>query len=183
MNPMQKQQINILVAPNSMKGSLSAFEFADVLEEAFLKVSDNFSIRKVPVADGGDFTGQVLQKALGAQTFETTVMNPFGKPVASRFAVAGQTAVIEMADASGIKLLMQDELNPMDASSFGTGQLIAAAIAKGCTQILLGAGGAQQSTAAPVCCRPWDSNFTTRRDSLLMGQGRILVKFIRLLRL
>jgi glycerate 2-kinase len=71
---MSKKQLNILVAPNSMKGSLNAFDFADVVEKAFLNVSSDFSVRKVPVADGGDFTGEVLSRALNAEVVEMELM-------------------------------------------------------------------------------------------------------------
>jgi glycerate 2-kinase len=138
---MSKKQLKILVAPNSMKGSLNAFDFADVVEKAFLNVSSDFSVRKVPVADGGDFTGEVLCRALNAKVVETTVNDPLGRKVQSKFAKTGKTAIIEMADASGIKLLKTDELNPLKTSSFGTGQLINEALNSGCTEIFLGVGG------------------------------------------
>lgn len=138
---MSKKKINVLVAPNSMKGSLNAFEFADIVEKAFSEVSSVYSIRKVPVADGGDFTGEVLCRALNAKVVEKEVIDPLGRPVKSKYAVSGEKAIIEMADASGIKLLKPGELNPMETSSFGTGQLIREAINAGCTEILLGVGG------------------------------------------
>ena len=59
--------MKLLVAPNSMKGSLNAFDFADTIEKAFLDCSEKYEVRKVPVADGGDFTGEVLQRYLNAQ--------------------------------------------------------------------------------------------------------------------
>jgi glycerate kinase len=124
-----------------MKGSLNAFEFADAVEKAFTEVSPLFSVRKLPVADGGDFTGEVLRRAFDAQEIELTVQDPLGRPVRSKYGIAGNTAIIEMADASGMKLLSPEELNPLEASSFGTGQLMANAIEKGCTEILLGVGG------------------------------------------
>ncbi|SHE48175.1 glycerate kinase [Mariniphaga anaerophila] len=133
--------MKVLVAPNSMKGSLNAFEFADVVEKAFFDVSSDFIVRKVPVADGGDFTGEVLCRALNAVPVEVEVKDPLGRLVQSKYAKIGQKAIIEMADASGIKLLRSNELNPMETSSFGTGQLIRAALKDGCTEILLGVGG------------------------------------------
>ena len=138
---MKRKRMNILVAPNSMKGSLNAFEFADAIEKAFNEVSPLFSVRKLPVADGGDFTGEVLRRAFDAQEIELTVQDPLGRPVRSKYGISGNTAIIEMADASGMKLLSPEELNPLKASSFGTGQLMANAIEKGCTEILLGVGG------------------------------------------
>jgi glycerate kinase len=138
---MKKKQLKVLVAPNSMKGSLNAFDFADEVEKAFMKISSGFLVRKIPVADGGDFTGEVLCNALGAKVVEVEVKDPLGRPVRAKYARAGKKAVIEMADASGIKLLRPNELNPLETSSFGTGQLINEAINAGCTEILLGVGG------------------------------------------
>lgn len=133
--------MRILIAPNSMKGSITATEFANVVEKAFLEVSGEFSIRKVPVADGGDFTGEVLRQALGAEQVFHEVLDPLGRKINAQFAVSKKTAIIEMADASGIKLLQDHELNPLKTSTYGTGQLIARAIELGCTEILLGIGG------------------------------------------
>jgi glycerate 2-kinase len=138
---MIRNNINILIAPNSMKGSLTAFEFADIVEEAFMQVSPCFSVRKLPVADGGDGTGEVLFRALDAEVVKEKVVDALGRTIHSKYAVTGKTAIIEMADASGVKHLKAEELNPLKASSFGTGQLIKKALEKGCTQIWLGAGG------------------------------------------
>ena len=138
---MKKKQLKVLIAPNSMKGSLNAFDFADEVEKAFMKISSGFLVRKIPVADGGDFTGEVLCNALGAKVVEVEVKDPLGRPVRAKYARAGKKAVIEMADASGIKLLRPNEMNPLETSSFGTGQLINEAINAGCTEILLGVGG------------------------------------------
>ncbi len=173
---MKNEKIKVLVAPNSMKGSLSAFEFADVVEEAFMKVSDRFSVRKVPVADGGDFTGEVLQKALNAQNVQAKVMDPFGRTIPSKYTVAGKTAVIEMADASGIKLLKHEELNPMEASSFGTGELIAAAIENGCTEILLGVGGSATVDGGSGMMQALGVCYYDKNNNPVDGNGKNLGK-------
>lgn len=133
--------MNVLIAPNSMKGSLNAIEFADIVESAFLQCSDKFKIRKVPVADGGDFTGEILKNALNAKEQSATVKGPFGQEIQSKYAVSNKTAIIEMADASGMKLVEEAQLNPMKATSYGTGQLINEALKNGCNKIYLGIGG------------------------------------------
>ncbi len=133
--------MNILIAPNSMKGSLNADEFASSVEEGFKSVSLVFNIRKVPVADGGDYTGNLLIRALSADTETEKVQDPLGRETEAFFGVKGDTAVIEMASASGIRLLSPEERNPEAASTFGTGQLMRAALKKGCTRIILGVGG------------------------------------------
>ncbi|VAW21754.1 Glycerate kinase [hydrothermal vent metagenome] len=133
--------MNILAAPNSMKGSLDAFDFSDAIEKAFLDVSGSFKVKKIPVADGGDLTGEVLCRALNAKTVQTVARDPLGRGITVQYAVSGNTAIIEMANVSGMKLLDEEELNPMVASSYGTGELILDAASRGCTNILLGVGG------------------------------------------
>ena len=98
--------MNILVAPNSMKGSLSAFELADLIEKAFNDaVPAFFNIRKLPVADGGDDTVNVLMNALGLEAQVVAVTDPLGRTVMAEYGYNNGLAVIEMANASGIKLL------------------------------------------------------------------------------
>ncbi len=138
---MENNKINILVAPNSMKGSLSAFDFTNIVEKAFNDCSDIFLVRKVPVADGGDFTGEVLQRNFQASEIKKEVQGPLGEKIQSRYFISGDKAIIEMADASGMKLIGSAQLNPLKASSFGTGELIADAITKGCNQIFIAIGG------------------------------------------
>jgi glycerate 2-kinase len=171
---MSKKQIKILVAPNSMKGSLNAFDFADVVEKAFLKVSDDFSVRKVPVADGGDFTGEILHRALKAEVVETTIHDPIGRKVQSKFAKAGKIAIIEMADASGIKLLKTEELNPLKTSSFGTGQLIQESINSGCAEILLGVGGSATVDGGMGMLEAFGFQFFDENGLELIGNGKNL---------
>jgi glycerate 2-kinase len=175
---MKKKKMNILVAPNSMKGSLNAFEFADAIEKAFNEVSPLFSVRKLPVADGGDFTGEVLRRAYDAKVVELTVKDPLGRPVRSKYGVAGNTAIIEMADASGMKLLDPKELNPFETSSFGTGQLMADAIGKGCTEILLGVGGSATVDGGTGLLTSLGFQLLSENSQSLPGNGKNL-KLIR----
>jgi glycerate kinase len=133
--------MKIVVAPNSMKGSLNAFDFADIVEKAFVTCSPKFKVRKAPVADGGDFTGEVLQRALGAEKKVLEVQGPLGTPVTAGYFISNKTAIIEMAEASGMKRVESGLLNPLKATSYGTGQLIADSVLKGCNQIWLAIGG------------------------------------------
>jgi len=133
--------MNILIAPNTMKGSLSAADFSKVIENAFRSVSPIFKTRRLPIADGGDFTGPILNEALGAEVITIKVFDPLGRPVVASFGVAGKTAVIEMASASGLSLLSVNELNPEKTTTYGTGQLFKRALDLGCEKIILGVGG------------------------------------------
>ena len=133
--------MNILIAPNSMKGSLDASAFAEAVAKGFRIVSPVFNLRKLPVADGGDFTGKVLAEALGARIFTEKVADPLGRIISAEYGIAGRTAIIEMASASGLKLIPENERNPFTSTTYGTGQLIQSALERGCRKILLGAGG------------------------------------------
>lgn len=179
---MNGRNLKILIAPNSMKGSMSAFEFADVVEAAFLKHSSDFTIRKVPVADGGDYTGEVLRHALKAVPVEVTVNDPLGRKVVAQFALSGNTAIIEMADASGMKLLGMDERDVMKASSYGTGELIAAAIARGCTEIVLGAGGSATVDGGAGIMEALGFEYFDKQGLKISGNGQNLINIKKVIK-
>ncbi len=166
--------MNVLLAPNSMKGSLNAFDFTDTMEKAFKACSPRFSIRKVPVADGGDFTGEVLRRALHGREVRVQVSDPLGRKITSGYAVSGKTAVIEMADASGMKQLSRDELNPMETSSYGTGQLIAHAMESGCNEIWLGIGGSATVDGGAGMLEALGFGLMDREKRSVEGKGKNL---------
>ena len=166
--------MKILVAPNSMKGSLNAFDFADIVEQAFVSCSPKFQVKKVPVADGGDFTGEVLRRALNAKPVHREVRGPLGEKVWSKYFRAGNSAIIEMADASGMKLVEPSLLNPLKASSFGTGQLITSAISEGCTQIWLAIGGSATVDGGAGMLEALGFSFIGDDGKFLAGNGENL---------
>lgn len=140
--------MNILIAPNTFKGSLSAFDIAKTITKAFKTVFPESHFQQFPVADGGDGTAEVLFKHFGGERIDCQVLNPIGQTIqAPIYITPQQTAVIELADASGLKLLRKSEYNPLKSSTFGTGQLIKAAIDKGCKRIILGIGGSATNDA------------------------------------
>lgn len=168
--------MKVLIAPNSMKGSLDAFEFAKTVEQAFRKCSHSFEIRKIPVADGGDLTGKVLAKAFNAEQISSVVHDPLGREIQAEFWISGKTGIIEMAEASGIKRLKTDELDPMKASSFGTGQLLSEAIKRGCTQILLGVGGSATVDGGSGMLEALGFRYFDSERNQLSGNGANLEK-------
>jgi len=135
--------MRILIAPNAMKGSLSASEFANAIAEGLILANEKFEIISRPLADGGDGTSELLVNSLNGIFIPVIVHDPLGRAITSRMGWLPEAncAIIEMADASGIRLLTADELNPMVASSRGTGELIVEAIKKGAQKIILGIGG------------------------------------------
>ncbi len=131
----------IVIAPDSFKGSLTAVQAADIMAEAAAEVFGG-EIQKLPMADGGEGTVEAVVAALGGTFCEVPVRGPLGRPVTARYGILPDgTAVMEMAAASGILLLAQRELNPLLASTYGTGEMLAAALNRGCRHIILGIGG------------------------------------------
>lgn len=130
----------VLVAPDKFKGTLTAAEVAVAVGEGIRWVRPNAEVATVPVADGGDGT-VAAALAAGYDEVAVTVTGPTGRPVRSRFARQGGTAVVELADASGLVRLPDGRPEPLTATSRGTGELLAAALDAGCTEVVLGIGG------------------------------------------
>ena len=130
---------SILVAPDSFKGTLTAAEVAAAIGRGLADAGREVDL--CPVADGGEGTLAVLLDPLGLRAVEVEVSDPLGRPVTARFGLGDGVAVIETAAASGLSLVAQGDRDAFAASSAGTGELIAAAVARGTTRILLGVGG------------------------------------------
>jgi glycerate 2-kinase len=135
--------MNILIAPNAFKNGCTAPDAAKAIAEGLQRSSLHCTTRLFPIGDGGDGTADLLVRRLNGKRINVEVLDPLGRKIDSGYAVIheGKTAVIEMADASGIKLLRADELDPINASSFGTGELIMHALSRGVTTIILCIGG------------------------------------------
>ncbi|WP_394172001.1 glycerate kinase [Thalassotalea litorea] len=133
--------MNILIAPDSFKESLAAADVANAIKQGLLQSDLNCEIRCLPLADGGEGTVDALINALNGEIISTQVNDPLGRTIESRWGMVDSTAVIEMASASGLELLTEQERNPLLTDSFGTGQLIIAALDRGVTNIILGLGG------------------------------------------
>ena len=135
--------MHIVIAPNAFKNSLDASAAAIAIEKGLAASQLACTTTCFPVADGGDGTAALITQLCNGRVVDAPVSDPFGRPITSCFGLIddGKTAVIEMASASGIRLVQPHELNPLQASSFGTGQLMKAALDSGVKRILLGVGG------------------------------------------
>jgi len=129
----------ILVAPDSFKGTMTAAEVAEAIGRG-LEAAGR-SVDLCPVADGGEGTLVALLDAVGAELRETSAPDPLGRPIAAAFALGDGVAIVETAAASGLGLVDPSERDPLEASTFGTGQLIMAAIEAGAELVYLGVGG------------------------------------------
>ena len=135
--------MKVVVAIDSFKGSLTSMEAGDAAKEGILKAVPEAEVVVKPLADGGEGTVEAFVEGMGG-TYETvTVSGPLGSMVEARYGMLpdGKTAVMEMAEASGIILIDRKERNPWKASTVGVGQMIKDAIEKGCRQFIIGIGG------------------------------------------
>ncbi|HEX3387353.1 MAG TPA: glycerate kinase [Mucilaginibacter sp.] len=135
--------MHILIAPNAFKNSLDARQVALAIEEGLMQSRLQCTTELFPIADGGDGTGSLIVERCNGERILQEVLDPLGRKITSSFGLIdnGKTAVIEMADASGLRLLKKEKLNPMRASSYGTGELIKAALDKGVKRIIVAMGG------------------------------------------
>ncbi|KKD60373.1 glycerate kinase [Grimontia sp. AD028] len=135
--------MHVVIAPDSFKESLSAAEVAQAIENGFKTVLPTCRFTKLPMADGGEGTVQSLVDATGGNIIQVSVTGPLGTPVEGFFGLLGdgETAVIEMAAASGLHLVPSKERNPLVTTSFGTGELIKAALDHGAKHLIVGIGG------------------------------------------
>ncbi|TAN19467.1 MAG: glycerate kinase [Chitinophagaceae bacterium] len=135
--------MNILIATNAFKGSLSAETAAIYIAEGIRKSKLKCTLTLFPIADGGDDTAALLNKKWNARKISTQVHDPLGRLIDTSFGwiQREKKAIIAMSDASGLKLLKKGELDPLHAHTLGTGELIKAALKKGAEKMIIGLGG------------------------------------------
>jgi glycerate kinase len=135
--------MKIVIAPDKFKGSLTAAEACDAIERGVRRVLPRARIVKLPLADGGEGTVRALVSATSGKLVTRRVTGPLGGKVSATFGLLGdgRTAVIEMAAASGLVLVPERKRNPLITTTYGTGELIAAALELGARRILIGIGG------------------------------------------
>ena len=138
-----------LCAPDSFKESLTALEAARAMAQGIENADHDAEVRCLPMADGGEGTARALVDATGGSMRAVPVHDPLGRPVEGHFGLLadGTTAVVETAEASGLALLEAKERNPLIASSYGTGELMLAAVRSGAKRIIVGLGGSATNDA------------------------------------
>lgn len=136
-------RLKIIIAPDSFKGSLTALEAAEAIAAGVHSALPDAECVLIPLADGGEGTVQALVMATGGRVIRVPATDPLGNRIESFFGVLGdgETAVVEMAAASGLPLVPEHLRDPMVTATFGTGELIRAALDAGCRRLILGIGG------------------------------------------
>lgn len=135
--------MKVVVAIDSLKGSLSSIEAGNTIKSAILSVKPDASVIVKPLADGGEGTTDAFIEGLGGEKTELSVTGPLGAPVNAYYGYLPQTntAIMEMASAAGITLIPENEKNPLLATTYGVGEMIRHAIGKGCRNFIIGIGG------------------------------------------
>ncbi len=166
----------IVVASDSFKGSLSSAEVAGSAETAIRKVFPDCEVVRIPVADGGEGTVETLIAAMQGETIPCTVHDPLMLPIQASYGISGdgQTAILEMAAASGLTLVPAGKRNPMLTSTYGTGELIRDALSRGCRRFLIGIGGSATNDAGTGMLQALGFRFLDKEGYELGQGGRIL---------
>ena len=160
--------MNILIVPDSFKGSLSSAETGACIQKGFQAVFPHAQYTVLSMADGGEGTTRALLEGAGGKLFHKTVTGPMGKPVKASYAILDDgTAVIEMAAASGLDLTVDAERNPAYATTYGTGELMRAAIARGAKKLFIGIGGSATNDGGVGMAKALGAKFYDRNGEEL----------------
>jgi glycerate kinase len=165
--------MNILIAPDSFKDCLSAKEVALNIEAGIRRIMPAANIKILPMADGGEGTVEALVDATGGKIISAMVHDPLMRKINSFFGVLGdkKTAVVEMAAASGIELLKENERNPWTTSTYGTGELIGHALDMNCEKLVIGVGGSSTNDAGTGMAQALGVRFVDNAGREVPGSG------------
>lgn len=174
--------MKIVIAPDSFKESLTALQVAQAIEIGFKKIFPDAEYIKVPMADGGEGTVQSLIDAWQGQSMVTEVTAPLGNKVLAEWGLSAdrKTAIIEMAAASGLHLVAENERNPLITGSYGTGELIKAALNFGVEKIILGIGGSATNDAGVGMLQALGAAFLDDEGKPLVAGGAALKRLSKI---
>ena len=155
--------MKVVLAIDSFKGCMTSREANKAAAEGIRRVYPEAEIVKVPVSDGGEGYMDAFHAAIGGRLEEVAVRDPLMRPIIAKYLLHNDLAVIEIAQASGLTLLTKEERNPMVATSYGTGQLVADAVRKRAKQIIVGLGGSATSDAGMGMLKALIDSFNKER--------------------
>lgn len=159
--------MKVLILFDSFKGSISASDAGKALQKGLMDAHPNWNVKYMPVADGGENTVDAIEYSLDMSRRYVKVNDPLGRKITASYTISqdGQTAIIEMAKASGLTLLESYERNPMKTSTYGTGEMIRDAIEQGCRRIIVTVGGSATNDGGIGCLAALGAKITD-------GKGR-----------
>jgi glycerate kinase len=168
--------MRIVIAPQSLKGSLTAAEAGLAIAQGVRSVYPHAEITIVPIADGGEGTVQALVDATGGRFVQREVTGPLGEPVMAFFGILGdgQTAAIEMAACAGLPLVPPERRNPLITTTYGVGELIHAALEEHCTRLLIGIGGSATNDGGAGMAQALGAHLMTAEGNEIAPGGTAL---------
>jgi len=174
--------MRIVIAPQSFKGSLSAQEVAQAIAKGIKRVLADAETVMVPIADGGEGTVEALTYATQGEIISTEVTGPLGGKVTAKWGILGDrvSAVVEMAAASGITLVPPQKLNPFVATTYGTGELIRAALHAGCRRLIIGIGGSATNDGGAGMAQALGAKLLDEKGEELPWGGAALARLSRI---
>jgi glycerate kinase len=183
----EEEQMHLLIAPQALKGSLTAAETAQALAQGVRVVMPDVTVTELPIADGGEGTVAAMVAATGGEIIPATVTGPLGEPVAAFFGILGEAAgtaqkmaVIEMAAASGLPLVPPEQRDPRITTTWGTGELIRRALDHGCRHILIGIGGSATNDGGAGMAQALGAHLLDEAGRELPPGGAALARLARI---
>ncbi len=169
--------MRIVVAPQEFKGTLTAAQSADAMAEGARRAMPGAVIETTPLSDGGPGLIDAVRASRGGRIFEAAVKDPLGRLIEARWLQLDDgTAVIESAAATGLTLMTENERDPRIATSFGVGELIAAALERGCAHIIVGLGGSATNDGGAGMAAALGARFLDAEGSDLPPGGSALAR-------
>ena len=178
--------MRILLAPQALKGSLTAAETTQALAQGVRAGAPNAQVIELPIADGGEGTVEAMVAATGGTIIPATVTGPLGEPVAAFFGILGEagsaqrTAVIEMAAASGLPLVPLERRDPRITTTWGTGELLRHALDRGCRRFLIGIGGSATNDGGAGLAQALGAHLLDEQGQELPLGGAALARLARI---
>src|SRR5882757_2469234 len=168
--------MKVIIAPDKFKGSLTSFEACTAIATGLHAADKNIETFQFPMADGGDGFAAVMKHYLGTATIECDTEDPLGRPIHASYELDGRnsSAIIELASASGLVLLKEEERSALRTSTFGTGRMIKHAVEKGVKTIILGLGGSATNDAGTGILSALGFLFTDKDGALIKTCGENL---------
>lgn len=156
--------MKIVIAPDSFKGALRSPKVASAIAAGWRAVRRDDEIIEIPLADGGEGTAEALRLGTGGTKVTVPAHDALMRPIDAEYSILGdgETFVFEMATASGIELLTQEELDPLRATTFGAGEVLLAALRAGAKKVVVGIGGSATVDGGAGFCRRWGADTMMR---------------------
>lgn len=174
--------MKVVISIDSLKGSLTSMEAANAIKNGILKVNEEYEVVIKPLADGGEGTVDALVEGMNGQAIITEVTGPVKEKVKAKYGILKETntAIMEMAQAAGFALVPTELKNPLYTTTYGVGEMIKEAMAKGCRNFIVGIGGSATNDAGVGMLQALGFEFYDENDNLVGLGGQVLNRIKRI---